>query len=396
MGSFLYPKGISTYDFPELHQHPALSRPLRVSILGNSHAASNPGVFDRFCSSMGGSVIRGTNAGIGGNTTAQMLTRMDADIPEDTDLCLVIEGTNDGNAFANSTLTLAQHVANMIQIYEKLRAKGIRYALILNPGSNSPNNTFAHLQMRLTDLVLARKLNIPVYDPYRSIMTNTTGGFVAGTNTADGLHATDSATVTVANQLVADMTSGTCASLVPVCNDDRGVHSVGAVRNSLLLTDSNSDGLADNWTKSTAGTAMLSSGSGDSVSGNWQSITATGITENCWIQLRPTLARTSPGTDEFILVFSAKYTATANCTLQIYIEWYASNDTTLLGSSNLLPVTTSSIVAYKTQRTLVAPVNAAKARFTAIIVPTSAGVFSGSVSVGEFRLISTQSVLGEI
>lgn len=396
MSSLLQPRNIRSSEFMELHQHPALTRPMKVSILGNSHAASNPGMFDRICAAMGGTAIRWTNAGIGGNTTAQILARMDTDIPADTDLCLFIEGTNDGNAFANATLTLAQHVANMRLIYGKLIARGIRLAHILNPGSNAPNNTYAHLQMRLTDLVLARQLNIPVFDPYRSIMTNTTGGFVSGTNTVDGLHANDSGTVTVANQFITDISTGKCASLVPVCNDDRGSHAVGAVRNSLLLTDSNSDGLPDNWTKSTAGTTALVSGTADAIAGNWLTLTASAITENTWIQIRPSLPRTSTGADEFILVFAAKYTATTNCTLQIYIEWYESNDTTFISSTNLLPVATSSIATYRTQRNLIAPTGAAKARLTAIMVPTSAGSYTGSVSLAEIRLVSIQSVLGEI
>jgi len=396
MTGILATRKASALEVVNLPQHGMLTRPLKVTILGNSHSATIPGIFDRFCAAMGGSVIRHVNAGIGGNTTAQIYARINIDVPNDTDICLVIEGTNDGNAFANSTLTLAQHVTNMTSIFSNLKSRGMRPVLILCPGSNAPNNTYAHLQMRLTDLLLARKLGIPVYDPYRSIMKDTNGEFTAGTFTTDGMHALDSATVTVANQLVTDIDNNRCASLVPVCNDDRGVHAVGSVRNSLLLTDSNADGLADNWTKSTAGTATLTSASGDGLGGNWQTITASSITENSWLQIRPNLTRTSPGTDEVILLFAAKYTATTNCTLQLYVEWYAPNDSTLVSSVNLLPVTTSSIAPYRTQRLLKVPNGASKARFSALMIPSNgSNPYTGSVSIAEFRMISVGASLGE-
>jgi lysophospholipase L1-like esterase len=62
------------------------------------------------------------NAGIGGNTTAQMLARVDADvIARNPTWCSVMGGINDV-----STLTAAQTVVNLQAIYQKLRNAGIR------------------------------------------------------------------------------------------------------------------------------------------------------------------------------------------------------------------------------------------------------------------------------
>lgn len=389
-GEMVDPIGRESGFFPK--QHPLMYRPQKVAILGNSHAAAIPGIYDRFCAAMGGAVIRTVNAGIGGNTTAQILARVN-EIPNDTDICLLIEGTNDGNAWANTTITLAQHIANMRAIIENLQGRGIRVVLLLGPSGNAPNNTYAYLQMRQSDIVLALEMGIPVYDPYRVIISPTTGGFVSGTNSADGLHAIDSATITVANQLASDLAAGRCASLVPVCNDDRGAHAVGSVRNSLLLTDSNADGLADNWLKSTAGTATLASASADGVAGNWQTISATASASNSWLQLRSTLPRQSSGLDDYYILFAAKFTQTTNAVLQIYVEWYAADDSTLIGAVTLLPQVTATILPFRMSRRITAPSGAAKARFAALMTPSS-GSLTGSVSIGEFRLVSIPAALG--
>lgn len=81
------------------------------------------------------------NAGIGGNTTSQMLARVDTDvIAYHPRWCFVLGGTNNLGATSASV----QIIADLSKIYAKLNAAGIRIAVGTIPPSQSLNGSAAN------------------------------------------------------------------------------------------------------------------------------------------------------------------------------------------------------------------------------------------------------------
>jgi acyl-CoA thioesterase-1 len=68
------------------------------------------------------------NAGVDGDTTTQMLLRMDFVVPPTTRITIVQPGTNDFRSRKHS-LSVEQHLANIEAIVSRLRARQIRVVL---------------------------------------------------------------------------------------------------------------------------------------------------------------------------------------------------------------------------------------------------------------------------
>ena len=66
-----------------------------------------------------------TNAGIAGDTTDGMLSRLDSSVPDGTRLVLLQPGTNDGNH-----VSTAGRSVNVPAIIQKLKSRGIRVVMV--------------------------------------------------------------------------------------------------------------------------------------------------------------------------------------------------------------------------------------------------------------------------
>lgn len=146
----------------------------------------------------------GYNAGVGGNTTAQMLTRLDADVlshrPIDHEtavwpgsssavssawLVLIMGGTNDVNGGISPSITMA----NLKAIIDRLRGAGAQIVLLTIPPMDATLKPW-RAKVPATNAairVLAAKRGVPLVDIYPAL-ANPDGTCMAGMFDSDGVH----------------------------------------------------------------------------------------------------------------------------------------------------------------------------------------------------------------
>lgn len=383
-------KPVSALQAQAIATAPRLGVRLIYAGLGNSHMAATPGMLDAF----GGvaPVVLSTNAGIGGNTSAMILARVGTDVPGDTRVCPLLEGTNDAIAVGATTLTLSQSMTNWRGIIANLQSRGIQPLLVLPPpAASTATYLWAVHQQRLAQLLLAEELLVPAYDPYRILIDPVTSGFITGAS-ADGLHAVNAYATLVGQQLWADIAAGRLASLIPTCNADRGI--AGVTANCLMLTATS--GVPDGWVKGTQGVATTESAAADGVAGNWARLDATALTAAATLRsdrVLPRVSQASATLDRLHLQMALKFDPGANCSLTVGVEWRSADGVTLIGSTTLIGGLTTSVAPVRLQRRLTPPGGAALARVLVSVQATS-GTYSGVVRVGEFRCISLSQARG--
>ncbi len=110
-----------------------------------------------------------TNAGVNGDVTAGMLSRLDAAVPKGTDIVILQPGGNDLRFFG----TKAARTANVAAMTARLRARGIR-VIVYDPDPIPPDfyqwdhihfNAAAHAKIAAT---LAAQISAPVAAQIRS------------------------------------------------------------------------------------------------------------------------------------------------------------------------------------------------------------------------------------
>lgn len=237
--------------------------PMRGSFLGDS-IASGTYNFTAWVNANCPALMMGENAGLGGNTSTQMLARVGTDVSTDVDFAFVMEAAND----ASNGVTLAQHVTNMRGIFANLIGRNILPVLLLAPSKDT--NTLAVQQFRLADLVLALQLGVPVYDAWEAFINAADGHWTAAAS-GDGTHPTTATAKTAGTTLGTNIATNVIPYLRPLCN----ANTPGLVSGPLFMVDTNADGLADGWNKYGTCTASLASASGDGYRGNYQSCAGT-------------------------------------------------------------------------------------------------------------------------
>lgn len=225
--------------------------------------------FTKLCEASGQKVRIMRNAGVSGNTSTQMLARIQDDvIVYNPDLCILEAITPNDPA---QSISVATSKANIIAMLDALKAAGIRTIVCTGP----PNDTTARRdQMNQISAWLsqyAASRGLPVWDIYTSIVDPADGTYLAA-NTGDGTHPNALGQAALVTSLLTRIPSGidTVPLLSPAKSDTSNL-----ITNGVFIGDSNADGLADNWTL--AGTLTeksISSVSGGS--GNWQQITCNG------------------------------------------------------------------------------------------------------------------------
>jgi lysophospholipase L1-like esterase len=209
------------------------------------------------------------NAGISGNTTAQMLARIGTDIdPYDPDWCLVLGGTND----AGTGVPLATYAANIAAIVDNLKGRGIRPVLI-TPFPNPATPVEVPTRRQLLDSYLAwlrywcPRNGVPLIDGFTLLVDPATGGYLATYNT-DGIHPSDGG-AQIVGKAISDLVTPQLYPQVPDLAAYTGTDSQNLVPNALYLADANADGVPDSWTKSGSAVAAIESGAADGILGNW-------------------------------------------------------------------------------------------------------------------------------
>lgn len=282
--------------------------PTPTSTLGNSIVAGVNGIsFTDQALYSASSLSRSVNGGVAGNTTAQMLPRVDSVISQGVQVCLVMEGSND----AINGVSIEDHRANLEAIVQRLLSRGVLPVILASAPVNAQPG--AVTAMVAAETLLAMKYGISIYDPWRNVLDIANGQWV-GANTSDGVHPTFTAAVTAKNDLNAFIAGTNKASpLGPRANAVGTSGYTLSGGNNLMGT--NTANVPTGWSQ--AGTATPSIGTAPTgFIGNFARLTGAAATGN------PYLTKTissgwAPG-DELALSFAVEINA-GNTPQQVFI-----------------------------------------------------------------------------
>lgn len=263
----------------------ARRRDSRTIVLGNSIDAGGASWFAYLTVLSNQRVKFLRNAGVGGDTTAQMLARIQTDvIDHEPDICILGGPENDHSQGVAEATTRANYQA----MFEALRAAGIsvvaRTAVPVDvAASAAPWNTITGRRQvtQRHNAWLARWAEangIPLLDMYSPLVDPATGGYknggLGGTYTTDGLHPLELAHHAAAAAMVAAGVPAVFRGQVWLgiaVSDDSGLLANG---NGVMITDATSDGKADGWDMN--GHVSHSLITDSAIVGNWQQITGDG------------------------------------------------------------------------------------------------------------------------
>lgn len=187
-----------------------------IATLGNSIFAGVSGIsfIDQALWGLGDIFNWTKNGGIAGNTSAMMLARVATDVPDSSQCCVFMEGSNDGL----NNVPVTQHRANLEGIIVNLLNRRIVPIILIS----APLSTKASLVASYiaAELALAAKYGISAYDPWGGpggVVDQTTGDWKAGLS-GDNVHPTFAAAITAKNQTITMMRANTLAGFVPRAN----------------------------------------------------------------------------------------------------------------------------------------------------------------------------------
>lgn len=255
----------------------------RFAVIGDSMEAGDTSWVYYLCALSGGRASLAVKAGVSGNTTTQMLARLQADvIDRNPDVCIVGGATNDHMTGVPQATTLA----NVQAMVAMLRDAGITAGVRLTPPTNAagagPWNTIQlrRDQIRRWNLLLsswATSEGVFVLDFYTPLVDPATGGFKSGLNSdADhpneqGFH--DAAAFMIAQGLPAAFAFNP-AMLSTTLSDPNSLWEPTFGSNGVFVDDTNGDQLANGWNGGGGGTGTRTLVAADPPAvGNWQGYT---------------------------------------------------------------------------------------------------------------------------
>lgn len=218
--------GLSAGGGAVLNMYAGKLRGGRAGAIGDSITFNDASSwFHHLCNLSNGRIRRAINAGVAGNTTAQMVARIVAVLPktQNLDLIFITGGTND----AASAVPLATTMQNVLGMALYARSIGADVVLVNIPPKDT--NTAAALAIRAGYVALSAAHNIPLIDPW-STMIDADGTWISGMS-GDGIHPGTDTTITVA--------PGLWAQISPLLSDScwNGLDAISGMPGALVTTD---------------------------------------------------------------------------------------------------------------------------------------------------------------
>ncbi len=273
--------------------------------IGDSHTertsaplATSPGgvrlggssFFNQLCTRLG-KVMYAQNAGVGGNTTAQMLARFESDVTAHSPRIVhILGGTND---ITNTGISLAQTISNLMQMIDRTHAIGA-IAII---GTLPPRNDLTLLskidKMNLSIKRLASQAGAHLVD-YHSVLVSPTTGFYQASLQDDGIH-----TSALGAKKMAELAASVLDKVLPAYSlpfaSSQHASTANLLTNGMFIGDSNLDGLADGWALSgSAATSKATIVSDPNFLGFTQRLTFAGAATR-WLQTGVAINKFSAG-----------------------------------------------------------------------------------------------------
>lgn len=246
------------------------ARPLFTVFFGDSITEATPGVGHAGLTtwlSRGKLLYRfpHSGAGVSGDTTAQMLTRVQTDvIVKNPDLVIFCGGSNDAAGLAS----LATFQGNVTTICETIRAAGIGLVVLSTPPRIAQTARITRYNTWLSRYCRANV--IPFVDIYAPLADTATGEYETGLST-DGVHPNGKG-VRIVSEAIRDALA-TALPMVPPMLAASEADTDNLLTNGQFTGVAGADGVADGWFLQGAGVAVASivAPVADEV-GNWQRI----------------------------------------------------------------------------------------------------------------------------
>jgi lysophospholipase L1-like esterase len=208
-----------------------------------------------------GQITIGKQAGIGSQRIEHMIQRLYADVlAYPAQFCLIQTGTNDLSAGT----PVATWAGLIQQMCTALLAAGQTPVLVTCPPVPIAYRAAADKYRRWI-VAYAVRNGFPLVDAYSALAdTNGLGGYASALDSGDGVHPNITG-YRAYGQAIVDALSGHLLPSKPLLARTNLIANSGSlVDNGLFLTDTNSDGVPDGWTKSGTGGAVASIVTGDS------------------------------------------------------------------------------------------------------------------------------------
>jgi lysophospholipase L1-like esterase len=223
-----------------------------------------------------GQILVGKQAGIGSQRIEHMIQRLYNDVlVYPAQFCIIQTGTNDLSA-GTSTAAWAGYIQQMCAA---LLAVGQTPVLVTCPPVPSAYRSAADKYRRWI-VAFALRNGLPLVDAYSALADTTgTGGYASGLDSGDGIHPSAAGYRAYGQAIVDALAGHLLPGNPPVARVNAIASSGSLVDNGLFLTDTNSDGVPDGWTKSGTGAGVSSIVTGDSaIVGNAMRLVDTGNT----------------------------------------------------------------------------------------------------------------------
>lgn len=147
------------------------------------------------CLLSGGLLRRGANGGISGNTTSQMVARLQADIlSSNPGIVIILGGTNDigqsvsaGGSIPDATV-VSTFKSNIISMVNQISAANALPVLSTIPPNNASNRKYLISQLNLWLRLFAHANGFTLLDFYGLAADPANGSYLASWNSSDGTH----------------------------------------------------------------------------------------------------------------------------------------------------------------------------------------------------------------
>lgn len=208
------------------------------------------------CSGSDGGFLYANNAGVPGDTSGEVLARIDSAIKSNSTCATIMCLTND--VLQNEGLEY--HRENMIDILNYIQSQGVRPLVILAPPTDYTDGLRTDYADEMyvgihEDYLLCRTRGLECYNPWYEFTDPDAFGWISGANPPGDTVHPNSATSRTAGLSLSSLISSN-KTYVPFSLHN-GLTDNVYIDNSCLLTDTNTDGVPDGWT--TAGAVITSS-----------------------------------------------------------------------------------------------------------------------------------------
>lgn len=318
------------------------------------------------------------NSGVGGETTAQILARMDADVwAYNPQTVVITAGTND----YLQSVPFATFKTNFAALIDNVQSHNAGCVVATMP----PHNTSSwHTTISLWNAWIkqyAASRGVFVLD-FNALLTDpATGGYITAMGGEDTIHPNSTGYQAMGQLAVTQLLPKLAPAYAPLSIKNNDVNNLFA--NGLMLTDTNADGIPDGWSASGGSGYTHSLVTVAGVPGKmWRTDMAAGATARSFNSVTLGTGKISAG--ETILI-AGRVGAVAGSSVKLFLQFL---DAGSAGLTRLTPLDTLTRSISDGSIFLlqgVAPVNVANAQVYGTIGASAAG---GRVEIGQLTILN--------